>query len=252
MEIRRSTLNSLKVDTQRLDITLELNAWKRIVPRCKGVQITAGGKIQNQARVAESWIFPSESVAASEQTDHEGASTIARFFEPGDFCANPSASIRCSLNRQFSNECCVPHLGHPNHSPLKHPSKSMERQERRTKIPFRFFVTEPRSVGPRYGDLCFEQQCFIPATSAKEMSCAPSATQSPCRVGGPTMRGGPKGLDSAPLMITGSKVCQMSGTRTKRSFRHSVEEPRSVGPRYGDLCFEQQRFIPATSAKDLR
>ena len=190
MEIRRSTLNSLKVDTQRLDITLELNAWKRIVPRCKGVQITAGGKIQNQARVAESWIFPSESVAASEQTDHEGASTIARFFEPGDFCANPSASIRCSLNRQFSNECCVPHLGHPNHSPLKHPSKSMERQERRTKIPFRFFVTEPRSVGPRYGDLCFDQQRLIPAKSAKDLSNAPSSTKSPCRGGGPTMRGG--------------------------------------------------------------
>lgn len=130
MEVGRSTLNSLEVEIQRLDITLELNAWERIVPRCKGVQITAGGNIQNQSRVADSWIFLSEGVAASEQTDHDGASTIARFFEPGDFCANASASIRCSLNRQFSNECCVPHLGHPNHSPLKHPSKSMERQER--------------------------------------------------------------------------------------------------------------------------
>ena len=80
-------------------------------------------------------------------------------------------------------------------------------------VSLRLFVTEPCIVGPRYGDPTFEQQRFIPATSANHLSCAPSATQSPCRVGGPTMRGGPKGLDSAPLMITGSKVCQMSGTR---------------------------------------
>ena len=62
--------------------------WERIVQRCKSVQIKAGDKIQNQARIADNWIFLSDGVAASEQTDHDGASTVARFFEPGDFCAN--------------------------------------------------------------------------------------------------------------------------------------------------------------------
>ncbi|MEM1287762.1 MAG: cyclic nucleotide-binding domain-containing protein [Pseudomonadota bacterium] len=67
---------------------IDLIPWERIVQTCKRVQIKAGDKIQNQARVADSWIFLSEGVAASEQTDHDGDPTIARFFEPGDICAN--------------------------------------------------------------------------------------------------------------------------------------------------------------------
>ena len=53
---------------------------------------------------------------------------------------------------------------------------------------------EPRMVGPRYGDLCFEQQRFITAKSAKDLSNVPSAAKSPCSEGGLTMRGGPRAL----------------------------------------------------------
>ena len=88
MEVGRKAIDLLKADIQRLDVAIDLMTWERIVQRCRCVQITAGDKIQNQARVADSWIFLSKGVAASEQTDHDGVSTVARFFEPGDFCAN--------------------------------------------------------------------------------------------------------------------------------------------------------------------
>ncbi|MEO1747953.1 MAG: cyclic nucleotide-binding domain-containing protein [Pseudomonadota bacterium] len=81
-------MSLLEADIQRLDVAIDPITWERIVQLCKCVQIKAGDKIQNQARVADSWIFLSEGIAASEQTDHDGMSTIARFFEPGDFCAN--------------------------------------------------------------------------------------------------------------------------------------------------------------------
>lgn len=88
MDHSRTALESLKCDIQSLDVTIDLITWERIVQQCRSVQIPAGDKIQNQVRVADSWIFLSEGVAASEQTDLGGQSTVARFFEPGDFCAN--------------------------------------------------------------------------------------------------------------------------------------------------------------------
>ncbi|MEL6201042.1 MAG: cyclic nucleotide-binding domain-containing protein [Pseudomonadota bacterium] len=88
MEVGRKAINLLKADIQRLEVAIDPITWEWIVQRCKYLQIKAGDKIQNQARVADSWIFLSQGVAASEQTDHDGVSTIARFFEPGDFCAN--------------------------------------------------------------------------------------------------------------------------------------------------------------------
>lgn len=88
MEVGRTAFASLEGDIQRLNVSIDLITWERIVQRCKSVQINAGDKIQNQARVADSWIFLSKGIAASEQTDRDGVSTIARFFEPGDFCTN--------------------------------------------------------------------------------------------------------------------------------------------------------------------
>ncbi|WOF75733.1 hypothetical protein QMT40_003410 [Parvibaculaceae bacterium PLY_AMNH_Bact1] len=42
----------------------------------------------NQSRVADRWIFLSKGVTATEQTWDDGTSSIARFFEQGDFCTN--------------------------------------------------------------------------------------------------------------------------------------------------------------------
>ncbi|MEM8569349.1 MAG: cyclic nucleotide-binding domain-containing protein [Pseudomonadota bacterium] len=88
MEATRRALASLEGDIARLGVMLDLHDWNQIVQRCKSLHAPAGSKIQNQARVADSWIYLCDGVAASEQTWLNGASTIARFFEPGNICAN--------------------------------------------------------------------------------------------------------------------------------------------------------------------
>ncbi|MEM6833852.1 MAG: hypothetical protein AAGA36_08065 [Pseudomonadota bacterium] len=88
MDRKRKALASLEDDIQRLGVTLDLVTWEGIAQRYRDVQIRAGDKIQSQARVANSWIFLSKGIAASEQTDLDGVSTVARFFEPGDICVN--------------------------------------------------------------------------------------------------------------------------------------------------------------------
>lgn len=92
MEVARKALSSLEDDIQLLDVALDLREWDQIRQRCKFISVKAGDKIQNQARVADSWVYLSDGVAASEQTWLDGASTIARFFEPGSICANLSSA----------------------------------------------------------------------------------------------------------------------------------------------------------------
>ncbi|MEM9330825.1 MAG: hypothetical protein AAGA53_05835 [Pseudomonadota bacterium] len=79
---------ALEKDIHRHGVALNAQEWDHIVQRCKYVHVRAGDKIQNQAHVADCWIFLSDGIAASEQSWLDGASTIARFFEPGDICAN--------------------------------------------------------------------------------------------------------------------------------------------------------------------
>lgn len=79
---------SLEGDIRRAGVTLDPAEWDRIADRCKRVAIPAGETIQNQARVADRWIYLSHGVASSRQSWQDGALSIARFFEPGDICAN--------------------------------------------------------------------------------------------------------------------------------------------------------------------
>ncbi|MEO1397708.1 MAG: cyclic nucleotide-binding domain-containing protein [Pseudomonadota bacterium] len=81
-------LASLEDDIRRQGVTLDLQQWDQIRQRCKCIRVPAGDKIQSQARVADSWIYLSEGIAASQQTWLDGATSIARFFEAGDICAN--------------------------------------------------------------------------------------------------------------------------------------------------------------------
>ena len=92
MDSATKALASLETDIRRLVGSFDLNAWGRIGQRCRFVHFQAGGKIQNQARVADSWVYLSDGVAASEQSWRDGASTIARFFEPRDICANVTSA----------------------------------------------------------------------------------------------------------------------------------------------------------------
>ena len=88
MEAVVKGLAPLEDDIQRLGVTVDLQQWDQIRQRCRLLHIPSGDKIQNQARVADSWFFLSAGIAASEQTWLDGAPRIARFFEPGDICAN--------------------------------------------------------------------------------------------------------------------------------------------------------------------
>lgn len=52
----------------------------------------AGRILLAQTRVADRLIFVTGGVSASEQSWRDGRSTIARFFEPTDFCTNVSSA----------------------------------------------------------------------------------------------------------------------------------------------------------------
>ncbi|WP_434053827.1 MAG: hypothetical protein RDA78_02665 [Roseibium sp.] len=88
MDDAKKALALMEDDILRLDVALDLSDWGQIKQRCRFVDVAAGDKIQNQARVTDSWIYLSNGIAASEQTWLDGTSTIARFFEPGNICAN--------------------------------------------------------------------------------------------------------------------------------------------------------------------
>ena len=81
-------LTARERDIEGLGVAIARNEWSQIVRHCADVQVQAGRTIQNQSQVAASWLFLSQGVAASEQTWLDGSMTIARFFEPGNFCAN--------------------------------------------------------------------------------------------------------------------------------------------------------------------
>lgn len=81
----------LERDVRQSVAAFDLDEWQGMCRRFKYIRVSAGHKIQNQARVADSWMYLSEGIAASEQSWRDGTATIARFFEPGDFCANISS-----------------------------------------------------------------------------------------------------------------------------------------------------------------
>lgn len=83
----------LASDMRRFGIALTTDEWDTIRKRFSSVRVPKGETIQNQARIAESWIFLTEGIAASEQTWSDGTTTIARFFEPGHICANFTSVI---------------------------------------------------------------------------------------------------------------------------------------------------------------
>lgn len=92
MESSPQGLAYLKGDIQRLGVTLDLPEWDRVRQQLRRIRVAAGDKIQSQARVADSWVFLTDGIAASEKTWRDGSTTIARFFEPGDICANVTSA----------------------------------------------------------------------------------------------------------------------------------------------------------------
>lgn len=87
-----SAIEALERDVARYDLRLEAAEWRRLRAQITETSVPRKGVILPQARVAERWAFLADGLAASVQTLPDGSAAIARFFEPGQFCANlPSA-----------------------------------------------------------------------------------------------------------------------------------------------------------------
>ncbi|MEO1362769.1 MAG: hypothetical protein AAFU86_03225 [Pseudomonadota bacterium] len=78
----------LDADMKRLGVKVDGDTQRAVARRALPLCVAPGETIQNQARVAQEWVFVSDGIAASEQSWSDGATTIARFFEAGSFCAN--------------------------------------------------------------------------------------------------------------------------------------------------------------------
>lgn len=88
LETTMPDLSALEADIRSFRIELLSEDWAPLRPRFSEIEVSAGTNIQTQARVAETWVFLTSGIAASEQTWGDGTHSIARFFERGDFCAN--------------------------------------------------------------------------------------------------------------------------------------------------------------------
>ncbi|MEO1679873.1 MAG: cyclic nucleotide-binding domain-containing protein [Pseudomonadota bacterium] len=88
----QQALDALERDFVRLGIMLSPQDWRGICGRLTDLSFPSGQTIQNQAHVANAWVFLVSGIAASEQTWDDGTTTIARFFLAGDFCANMTSA----------------------------------------------------------------------------------------------------------------------------------------------------------------
>ncbi|MEO0343978.1 MAG: hypothetical protein AAF198_11140 [Pseudomonadota bacterium] len=88
LDRRSFALDRLRHDIQEFGVDIDPPGWSQFAGHASAIDISAGERIQSQARISEIWVFLASGIAASEQTWHDGTSTITRFFTPGDLCAN--------------------------------------------------------------------------------------------------------------------------------------------------------------------
>ncbi|MEO0911885.1 MAG: cyclic nucleotide-binding domain-containing protein [Pseudomonadota bacterium] len=81
-------LTALKQDIEQFGISFRQGEWESLVQRLSVLSVSRGEIIEKQVHVARQWFFIDDGIAASEQTWTHGGTTIVRFFERGDFCAN--------------------------------------------------------------------------------------------------------------------------------------------------------------------
>lgn len=62
--------------------------WTRITSHLRAARFHRGDFIFNQREVGNRWLFLTDGIAASQQTHSDGSHSIARFFEPPQFCGN--------------------------------------------------------------------------------------------------------------------------------------------------------------------
>ena len=87
-------IEALKKDVQRCGCSLDAAEWHRLSKEFQKCAFLKGDVILSQARVADQWLFLSSGIVASEQSNPDGNSLIARFFEAGHLCSNLTSAWR--------------------------------------------------------------------------------------------------------------------------------------------------------------
>ncbi len=83
-----SPLDVLEADIVQHLGRLPSAEWKTVRRQLREERFAAGSVVLGQARISDQWFFLSSGIAASEQSAIDGGATIARFFEPTQFCTN--------------------------------------------------------------------------------------------------------------------------------------------------------------------
>ncbi|MEL6235708.1 MAG: cyclic nucleotide-binding domain-containing protein [Pseudomonadota bacterium] len=92
-----SPLDRLFEDVRCRGATLDQGEQDRLRRTLHAVSSPAGTALLGQGQVADRWIFLTSGIAASEQCRADGSSSIARFFEAGQFCTNLSSILTGEL-----------------------------------------------------------------------------------------------------------------------------------------------------------
>lgn len=81
-------ISALEEDIAGTQIELAASDWLPIRKLLSEVQIEAGTCIYGQHEIGDRWLFLTRGIAASRQSQLDGSTSIARFFEAHQFCAN--------------------------------------------------------------------------------------------------------------------------------------------------------------------
>lgn len=81
-------IETFEQDIANHNVELSSAAWSLIRQSLSEINVKARDCIYRQHNIGDRWLFLTNGIVASRQTNIDGTLSIARFFEPSDFCAN--------------------------------------------------------------------------------------------------------------------------------------------------------------------
>lgn len=153
-----AALDTLRADIARLGIDPDPADWAATLPRLAPFHAARRTVILPRHSVGDRLVFIARGIACSEQLDPDGGVTIARFFEPGQFCANLTSALTGALAED---------------------EVSAVTEVEGIAVPFDLFVEEylhGRTIG-----LYFRHKVVETLHADKELLCAKTATSTEAR-----------------------------------------------------------------------
>ena len=95
-----SARRAITADIAATDVTLAPKDWATLDQATRVVVTRAGDCIYAQHDLGSCWLFLASGIVASRQTHLDGNVSIARFFEPGQFCAN----LTSTWNQEYASD----------------------------------------------------------------------------------------------------------------------------------------------------